>query len=60
MLSILTKNKIIVVNSTTLITHDGEATTIIIDGKRYIVHGKNVVSQIKEAIRRGDNYVEVE
>lgn len=59
MLAIGMKNKIVFVDSTTIIQFEGDATTILIDGEKYILHGKNVVGQILDAIRRGDNYVEV-
>ena len=60
MLAILMKNKIVVVDSTTILRWDGYATIIYMDDKKYIVHGKNIMLQITEAFRRGDNYVEVE
>lgn len=59
MLTILMDKKIVVLNTTTFIQYDGDATSVIIDGKRYIVSGKNVLDQIKDAIRRGETYVEV-
>lgn len=60
MLAILMKEKIVVVNSTTIIRWDGDATIVFMNDKKYIIHGKNIMPQIKEAIRRGDNFVEVE
>lgn len=59
MLAILMKNKIVVVDSTTIIRWDGDATTILVNDKTYIVHGKNITPQIAAAILKGDNFVEV-
>ena len=60
MLAVLMRDKIVVLDSTTIVRYDGDATTILIDGKRYIVHASNVMDKIKDALRRGDNFVEVD
>ena len=59
MLAIDVGGKIVFVDSTTIIKED-DGTWILINGNWWLLYGKNILSKIREALRRGDNYVEVE
>lgn len=59
MLAIDTGRKITFVDSTTIIKED-DGTWVLIAGKWCLVHGENILNKIREALRRGDNYLEVE